>query len=58
MLTLLAPGIVEAILDGRPSEGMTLPGLMKPFAAEWIEQRKSPGSAGHAIQATDAAARP
>ena len=58
MLALLAPDIVEAILDGRPSEGMTLPGLMKLFATEWIEQGKSPGSAGHAIQVTDAAARP
>jgi hypothetical protein len=30
-LTLLAPDIVEAILDGRQPEGMTLPGLMAPF---------------------------
>ena len=28
-LTLLAPDIVEAILDGRQPEGMTLPGLLK-----------------------------
>ena len=34
-LTLLAPGIVEAILDGRQPEGMTLPALMKPFPVEW-----------------------
>ena len=27
-LTLLAPDIVEAILDGRQPDGMTLPGLM------------------------------
>ena len=58
MLTLLAPHIVEAILDGRQPEAMTLPGLMKPFATEWIGQRKSPGSTGHGIQVTDAAARP
>jgi len=57
-LTLLAPGMVEAILDGRQPEGMTLPGQMKPFATERTEQHKSPGSAGHGIQATDAAARP
>ena len=29
MLTLLAPDIVEAILDGRQPEGMTLPRLME-----------------------------
>ena len=37
-LTLLAPGLVEAILDGRQSEGMTLPGLMEPFPVEWEHQ--------------------
>lgn len=38
-LTLLSPDIVEAILDGRQPEGMTLPGLMKPFPVEWDVQR-------------------
>jgi hypothetical protein len=33
-LTLLAPDIVEAILDGRQPEGMTLPAIMKPFPVE------------------------
>lgn len=34
-LTLLAPDMVEAILDGRQPEGMTLPALMEPFPVEW-----------------------
>ena len=38
-LTLLAPDIVEAILDGRQPEGLTLPGLMQPFPVEWAGQR-------------------
>ena len=37
-LTLLAPGVVEAILEGRQPEGVTLPGLMKGFPAEWEMQ--------------------
>ncbi|PWS35169.1 hypothetical protein DFH01_22955 [Falsiroseomonas bella] len=40
-LTLLAPGIVEAILDGRQPEGMTLPGLMEPLPLVWEAQRKT-----------------
>jgi len=39
-LTLLAPDIVEAILDGRKSEGMTLPALMEPFPVGWGRQRQ------------------
>jgi len=37
-LTLLAPDIVEAILDGRQPEGITRPGLMEPFPVEWDRQ--------------------
>jgi len=37
-LTLLAPDIVEAILDGRQPDGMMLPVLMEPFPVEWREQ--------------------
>ena len=32
---LLAPDVVEAILDGRQPEGMTLPGLMEGVEVEW-----------------------
>jgi len=38
-LTLLAPDIVEAILDGRQPENVTLPELMEPFPVEWGRQR-------------------
>ena len=38
-LTLLAPDIVEAILDGRQPEGVTLPALMRSFPVEWAKQR-------------------
>ena len=37
-LTLLAPAIVEAILDGRQSEGTTLPRLMELLSTDWIRQ--------------------
>ena len=41
-LTLLAPGMVEAILDGRQPKGMTLPGLMILFPVEWTQQTGCP----------------
>jgi hypothetical protein len=40
-LTLLAPDLVEAILDGQQPTTMTLAVLMRPFAGEWADQRKS-----------------
>ena len=38
-MTLLAPDIIEAILDGRQPADMTLALLMGPFAVVWREQR-------------------
>ncbi len=38
-LTLLAPDIVEAILDGRQPAELGLPTLMEPFPLEWDVQR-------------------
>jgi hypothetical protein len=41
-LTLLAPEIVESILDGRyDPERVTLERLMSPFSALWGEQLQS-----------------
>jgi hypothetical protein len=38
-LTLLAPEIVEAILDGRQPVGLQLDNLLEPFPLEWEKQR-------------------
>ena len=38
-LTLLAPTIVEAILDGRQPADITLSVLMQPFAVLWAEHK-------------------
>ena len=37
-LSLLSPGIVDAIMDGRQSAGVTLANLMDPFPLDWKEQ--------------------
>ena len=39
-MTLLAPEIVEAILDGRQPAEMTLAMLMEPFPVGWREQKR------------------
>lgn len=38
-LTQLEPGIIEAVLDGRQSDTVTLAQLMDPFPISWIEQK-------------------
>lgn len=43
-LTLLAPDIVEAILNGRQPVGMRLEELLEGFLAEWKQQMRTSGS--------------
>ena len=38
-LTLLAPDMVEAVLDGRHTERIGLPGLLQPLPVAWDAQR-------------------
>lgn len=40
-LTLLAPDIVEAILDGKQGPQVTLARALEPFPVEWVGQRAS-----------------
>ena len=42
-LTLLAPDLVEAILDGRQPQAITLPHLLKPFPLKWSVQPEALG---------------
>jgi hypothetical protein len=42
-LTLLAPDIVEAILDGRQPAGLQVEALLKPTPLEWAAQKSSLG---------------
>ena len=39
-LTLLAPEVVEAIINGRGPANVTLPRLLEPFPMCWAEQRR------------------
>ena len=38
-LTLLAPAVVKAALDGRQAQTMTLDRVLKPLPVEWEKQR-------------------
>ncbi|MBS0126455.1 hypothetical protein [Thetidibacter halocola] len=38
-LTQLEPNIIEAVLDGRQNDAVTLARLMDPFPISWIEQK-------------------
>lgn len=39
-LTLLAPNLVEAILDGRQAEAISLPALTEPLPPCWMQQHE------------------
>ncbi len=43
-LTLLAPDLVDAILDGRQPKSLMLADLMEPFPMEWEKQHQRFGS--------------
>lgn len=45
-LTLLAPAVVEAIVDGKQELEMTLGRLLEPFPAEWAAQQQLSPAAG------------
>ena len=40
-LTLLAPNIVDAILDGRQAPGVTLARVLEPLPWEWASQEEA-----------------
>ena len=42
-LTLLAPDIVEAVLDGRQPAALQMDALLKPMPLEWAAQRAALG---------------
>lgn len=42
-LTLLAPDIIEAILDGKQGPELTLAKVLEPFPLEWAKQRRALG---------------
>jgi hypothetical protein len=45
-MTLLAPEVVEMIIDDRQSADLTLAKLTKPFSVEWKEQMRQLGISG------------
>ncbi len=45
-LTLLAPDIIEAILNGQQPAALQLPTLMKPLPIDWAAQRRQLGACG------------
>ena len=56
-LTLLAPEIVEAILDGRQPAELQLDDLLEGFPLEWAEQRLALGNRATRLPKADADGR-
>jgi hypothetical protein len=54
-LTLLAPDIVERILEGRPTAGLAQ--FLKPFPVEWERQRQKFCGRNHEAMQVDANSR-
>jgi len=42
-LTLLAPDIIEAILDGKQGPELMLAKVLEPFPLDWAKQRRARG---------------
>ena len=40
-LTLLAPDIVEMIVEGQQANGIEVAVLLQPFSADWAEQQRA-----------------
>jgi hypothetical protein len=57
-LTLLAPDIVEAIMDGQQPRELALPSLMEPMPSEWHRQRVEIAQATRLISTTTAVCDP
>ncbi len=49
-LTLLAPGLVEAVLEGRQAEGVTLAVFSKGIRTEWAVQRSRFAASNEGVQ--------
>ena len=56
-LTLLAPDIVEAILDGRQPVELQLDDLLQGFPLEWERQPGSLGRGGRQVEVLTATAK-
>lgn len=56
-LTLLAPDIVEAVLNGEHAPKVTLATLMQPFSNDWLRQRSLWGSLSRQAEQTHTQAK-
>ena len=57
-LRLLAPNLVEAILDGRQRDRVTLPRLLEALPADWFAQRDALGVSQANLAVTEEGGRP